>query len=107
MAKRGRKPQGISIDSLMFELGRLEARRREIAAQIRDAVSAVAEFEAPLQRRAEAMVKTVVKTMKRTRKAMSAESRAKISAAQKARWAKSKKTANSLKTFAKKATAGK
>ena len=92
MAKRGRRPRMVSIDSLMFELGKLEGRRREIVSQIRKAMTgigvALRDGEAPFP------LGEIARSAKKTvKKKMSAEARAKISAAQKARWAKVAKKA--------------
>ena len=92
MAKRGRRAAGISLDALLAELHALEARRESIVAQVRSAVSHLGGEAAATATRAKAVV---VKAVKRTRRKMSTEARAKISAAQKAHWAKFKKGAKS------------
>jgi hypothetical protein len=91
MAKRGRKKtaSGISIDSLMAELGQLDARRAEISLQVRSALSALSGvFNTEVKPMVDEVSASVAKAVKGTRKKMSAEARGKIAAAQKLRWAK-------------------
>jgi hypothetical protein len=88
MAKRGRKAASISLDALIDELNTLEARRDAIVTQVRSALSNIGERATA---RVNEVKNTVVKAVKRGRRKMSDEARAKISAAQKARWAKSRK----------------
>lgn len=98
MAKRGRKPVGVSLDGLLFELGRLDARREHIVSQIRSTVASIGGMVKSAPERADHARQTVTKAVKRGRRKMSAEARAKISAAQKARWARvAKKTAKKSK----------
>lgn len=56
-------------------------------------LSSLGKGAAQIHRRAETAVKTAKKAAKKARRTMSAEARAKIAAAQKARWAKVKKAA--------------
>lgn len=88
-------------------LGRIAARvdgwmaqRDEIAQELTTVInraqsmlSSLGKGTAQIQRQAETAVKTVKKAAKKARRTMSAEARAKIAAAQKARWAKVKKAA--------------
>ena len=100
MAKRGRSA---SVDRLLARLKSLDSERKAIIVGIKAAIAHVMDGEEPLplgakKTKAQAKVKAVaggsdpVGIMPvRTRRAMSAEARAKISAAQKKRWAKQKR----------------
>lgn len=96
MAKRGRKSSHLSIDSLIFELRRLDSRREAVAAQIGEAVTSLVSLDAPLPRRTGQPLKPATRSAKKAVKTgaskskMSAEARRRISEAQKARWAKLK-----------------
>jgi len=99
MAKRrGRRPGTLSIDGLMAELASLDVRRKQIQASIQAAVSSVisgipSPFSSGRKRGRPAGSKNVATKATRKRRKMSKEARAKIAAAQRARWAKQKGTA--------------
>lgn len=90
MASRTRRSGSTSVDKLIAELSRLDARRRDIVAAIK---SAIAPIGATLEGGAGGGV--VKKTGRRPGFKMSAAAKAKIAAAQRARWAKVKKAQNS------------
>lgn len=89
MAKRRRT---FSLDTLMAELSQLDSRRKQVVASIQNAVSSVlggvpSPFSVGPKRGRRAGSKNVAPKGARKRRKMSAAARAKISAAQKKRWA--------------------
>lgn len=88
MASRSRKPSSVSVDKLIAELSRIDARRREVIAAIKDAI-------APLGASMEGIGGLVKRTGRRPGFKMSAAAKAKIAAAQRARWARVKKSQGS------------
>jgi hypothetical protein len=97
VAKRGRRRRTTSLDGLVEELKRLDRQWLSVADQIRRATDALLSGENPLRwgRNRRPMRAATAGTAKlirrRARRKMSAAARAKISAAQKARWAKQKR----------------
>jgi hypothetical protein len=87
MARRGRKTGSVSVDKLIAELSSLDARRRDIVAAIK---AAIAPLGTALQ---SGGVLGPKKTGRRPGFKMSAAAKAKIAAAQRARWARVKKKA--------------
>jgi hypothetical protein len=82
---RSRKSGSVSVDKLIAELSRLDARRRDIVAAIKNAI-------APLGASLEGAGGLLVRrTGRRPGFKMSAAAKAKIAAAQRARWARVKK----------------
>lgn len=85
MVRRSRQSSGsVSIDKLIAELSSLDARRRDIVAAIKNAI-------APLGAALGGGSSPIKKTGRRPGFKMSAAAKAKIAAAQRARWAKVKK----------------
>lgn len=85
MAKRRGRP--VSLDGLMAELRFLDAKRKQLVANIQDVVSSVVGAGAVPARRVRSVGSTKAASPRKRRR-MSATARAKIAAAQKARWAK-------------------
>ena len=97
MAKRGRKPRG-TLASIAVELEQLESRRHELIQQLRRAADALSSADSPVPGRARTAGSARRAGTGRRRRGgrrkgfkMSAEARAKISAAAKKRWAAQKK----------------
>jgi hypothetical protein len=93
MAKR--RGRGVSLDGLMAELRSLDTRRTEIVSSIQNALASVTGgmvSPAAGRRRGRPAGSTNKTKGTRKRRTMSDAARAKISAAQKKRWAKHKAT---------------
>jgi hypothetical protein len=98
VAKRGRKPRVTSLDGLVGQLQALDRQRQSVINQIRQATDRLlgGEGSAARGRRgrpvsAAAAGSAGTGLRKRKRRKMSREARAKIAAAQKARWARYRK----------------
>ena len=94
MAEPGRLRRTVSLDGLVAQLHELDKQRQSVIDQIRGTTERLISGENPFRRQkrraAAAIAGTTKTTGRRRRRKMSAAARAKISAAQKARWAKQK-----------------
>jgi hypothetical protein len=94
MAKRGRKPAG-TLEVMIKQLRKIDAERTQLVTRIRDAAnSLLVGLSASSGGTDPVGIVKPLDAAPRKRKPMSAAGRAKIAAAQRARWAKQKKTKN-------------